>query len=102
MKTISHLFIGLLLLTGCSHRPQVNPNEFLIEGYISNLADSSIIQLHKPDGSLLKVVTLETAINGHFTLRDTLSYRLVRLCGILEMSMLCSELSTTRRKIFRY
>lgn len=73
MKTTSHLFIGLLLLTGCSHRPQVNPNEFLIEGYISNLPDSSIIQLHKPDGSLLKVVTSDTVINGHFTLRDTLS-----------------------------
>lgn len=74
MKNFTHLLLGLVLLAGCSNRPQVAPNESLIEGYIEELPDSSIVQLYEHDGRILKVAALDTAIHGHFTLRDTLSH----------------------------
>lgn len=73
MKTLSSLFLVFLLLTGCNHRPFVSPHEFLIEGSISELPDSSIVLLYKSEGRLLKQAASDTVFNGHFTFRDTVS-----------------------------
>lgn len=67
------LFLSLLLLAGCSKRPQVGPHEFLVEGCVKELPDSCIVQLFRPDGRILKVAAADTVIGGHFSFRDTVS-----------------------------
>ncbi len=73
MKKLTTLLSVILLIAGCSSHPQVEPDEFIIEGCIEGLSDSCIVQLYKPDGQLLKVVAFDTVIDGHFSFRDTIS-----------------------------
>ena len=51
----------------------VPENEYLIEGTIQNIPDSTVIMLLKPNGQLLVLEQKDTIINGSFSFRDTVS-----------------------------
>lgn len=86
MKKLTTLLSVILLIAGCSSHPQVEPDEFIIEGCIEGLSDSCIVQLYKPDGQLLKVVAFDTVIDGHFSFRDEIPFpasRNITLRGVV-------------------
>lgn len=69
-----HAFlIGFAGIVACSSNPSVPENEFLIEGKLTNVPDSSIIELRISDGRLLKEIARDTLINGTFMFRDTIA-----------------------------
>ena len=70
------LAIGTLGLCNCSFGPKVPEGQFLIEGELKNVPDSTIIELLKEDGKLLITVKKDTVINGTFSFRDTTSGKL--------------------------
>lgn len=74
---MKHRLILMAILTGalfsCSRQPSVPANEYLIQGKLSNVPDSTLIQLFKSDGTVLHCAFVDTLLNGTFTFRDTLS-----------------------------
>ncbi len=73
------------LFAGCSSTPKVSEGEFLIEGELTNVPDSTVIQLLKKDGKLLITVQKDTVVNGKFAFQDTISgtvpQKLLLLCA---------------------
>ena len=65
-------FATICLLAGCSDRSVVD-GEYLIEGIVRNIPDSTVINLMKSDGRVMTVVATDTVINGRFEFRDTIS-----------------------------
>lgn len=64
---------SLLMAGACSMNPSVPEGEFLIEGRLSNVPDSTIFSLMVEDGSVLKNIAKDTLIDGRFSFRDTIT-----------------------------
>ena len=64
---------ALLAVSACSFTPSVPDGEFLIQGKLANVPDSTVMELRILDGQLLKLVASDTLINGQFTFQDTLT-----------------------------
>ena len=73
-KKMKKFFVGLCavcLLVACA--PAVPDNEFLIEGRLEGVPDSTVIELCKLEYNLGQCVQQDTVIGGKFTFRDTIS-----------------------------
>lgn len=64
--------MSYMALPSCNTH-SVPENEYLIEGTIQNIPDSTVIMLLKPNGQLLVLEQKDTIINGSFSFRDTVS-----------------------------
>ena len=71
MKKIFAGLCAACLLVACA--PKVPDNEFLIEGHLEGVPDSTVITLYKFNSNLLQPVQGDTLIGGKFTFRDTIS-----------------------------
>ena len=72
IMTICFLLTGGLL-AGCSSTPKVPEGEFLMQGELTNVPDSTVILLLKENGNLLTTIQKDTVINGKFSFQDTIS-----------------------------
>ncbi len=77
-------FAAVCFSIGCTDR-SVGEGEYLIEGRIKNIPDSTVIELFKSDGRLMSVVARDTVIGGMFEFRDTVSEKPSQL-GIYSLS----------------
>ena len=77
MKFTAILFSSLLLglMMGSCHSGQKVPEgEFLIEGFVKNLPDSSVVSLCQSENrQYADIVTSDTVKDGMFVLRDTIT-----------------------------
>lgn len=76
MKTIhwlATLLIGGLAMNACTSEPKVPEGEFLIEGHLENVPDSTVIGLFKVTGLSGKSIAYDTVIGGRFSFRDTIT-----------------------------
>lgn len=71
MKKIFAGLCAVCLLVACA--PKVPDNEFLIEGCLEGVPDSTVIALYKLEHNLGQRVQQDTLIGGKFTFRDTIS-----------------------------
>lgn len=67
------LFASAFAVSSCSHTSKVQEGEYVIEGRIKDVPDSTVLELLKDKGNLLKPVHSAIVINGRFTFRDTIS-----------------------------
>ena len=72
-KWLASLLIGGLAISGCTSGPKVPEGEFLIEGYLENVPDSTVIGLFKVTGLSGKSVAFDTVVGGRFSFRDTIT-----------------------------
>ena len=86
MKIIKELAIIALtfISVGCTDR-SVGDGEYLIEGFVRNIPDSTVINLLKSEGRMMSLVAADTVIGGRFEFRDTISGEAARL-GICSFS----------------
>lgn len=63
---------GCLVMGGCVSRPEVPEGEFLVEGFLKNVPDSSVIGLYKEEGMMLRRIQQDTVIDGRFAFRDSI------------------------------
>lgn len=69
----SSLFLGLVT-SGCRAGQKVPEGEFLIEGWVKNLPDSSVVSLHQPENrQYAALLTSDTVTGGRFVIRDTIT-----------------------------
>lgn len=77
MKITTILFFSMLLgmvIGGCHSGQKVPEGEFLIEGFVKNLPDSSIVSLFQFENRKYAAVMLsDTVTDGRFVLRDTIT-----------------------------
>lgn len=67
------LFLGLMM-GSCHSGQKVPEGEFLIEGFVKNLPDSSIVSLCQSENrQYADIVTSDTVKDGMFVLRDTIT-----------------------------
>ncbi|MDR2147486.1 MAG: AhpC/TSA family protein [Tannerella sp.] len=59
-----------LLSVACSNREKLSDREFLIEGKISGLEDSTVIHLARLDGDMNEIIASNTVMNGRFTFKE--------------------------------
>ncbi len=59
------------LAAGCAPAPEVAESEYLIEGRLRNVPDSTVIRLVKEEGQLLRTIACDTVVGGRFSFRDT-------------------------------
>lgn len=71
MKKILGGLCAAGLLAACA--PSVPDNEYLIEGRLEGVPDSTVIALYDMNANLLQVVRQDTLMGGKFTFRDTIS-----------------------------
>lgn len=71
MKKIFAGLCAAYLLVACA--PKVPDNEYLIEGRLEGVPDSTVIALYRFNSNLLQPVQGDTLIGGKFTFRDTIS-----------------------------
>lgn len=71
MKKIFAGLCAACLLVACA--PKVPDNEYLIEGCLEGVPDSTVIILYKFNSNLRQPVQGDTLIGGKFTFRDTIS-----------------------------
>lgn len=71
MKKIFAGLCAACLLVACA--PKVPDNEYLIEGRLEGVPDSTVITLFASNSNLLQPVQSDTLIGGKFTFRDTIS-----------------------------
>lgn len=71
-------FAAICLLAGCAGKT-VGKNEYLIEGCVKTIPDSSVINLLKSDGQMMSVIANDTVFGGRFEFRDTVSHGSSRL-----------------------
>lgn len=74
----TRLFLPILLwveiiLGSCTSSPQVPAGTFLVEGFLKNVPDSTVLELMKEDGGLLKTLCKDTVIDGRFSFRDSIA-----------------------------
>ena len=74
MRIIRSVVIAavICLSVGCADR-SVGDGEYLIEGIVKNIPDSTVIDLLRVDGRMMSVVATDTVISGRFEFRDTVS-----------------------------
>lgn len=73
-EEMKKIFAGLCaacLLVACA--PKVPDNEYLIEGRLEGVPDSTVIALYEFNSNLLQEVQRDTLTGGKFTFRDTIS-----------------------------
>lgn len=77
MKITTILFFSMLLglvMGSCRTEQKVPDGEFLIEGFVKNLPDSSIVSLFQFENRKYAAVMLsDTVTGGRFVLRDTIT-----------------------------
>lgn len=77
MKITTILFFSMLLgmvIGGCHSGQKVPEGEFLIEGFVKNLPDSSIVSLFQFENRKYAAAMLsDTVTDGRFVLRDTIT-----------------------------
>lgn len=77
MKFTAILFSSLLLglmMGSCHSGQKVSEGEFLIEGFVKNLPDSSIVSLFQFENRQYAAAMLsDTVTGGRFVLRDTIT-----------------------------
>lgn len=77
MKPVSFFCLMAVLMTlsaaGCTGNSAPGDNEFIIEGYVNNIPDSSTITLFANYGNVGKSVAVDTVTGGRFMFRDTVS-----------------------------
>ena len=77
MKPVSFFRLMAALLTlsaaGCTGNPAPGDNEFIIEGYVKNIPDSSTVILFANYGNIGKSIARDTVTDGRFMFRDTVS-----------------------------
>lgn len=77
MKFTAILFSSLLLglmMGSCHSEQKVPEGEFLIEGFVKNLPDSSVVSLCQSENrQYADIVTSDTVKDGMFVLRDTIT-----------------------------
>ncbi len=61
------------ILFSCSRQPSIPANEYLIEGKLSNVPDSILVQLFEDHGTTRSCAFVDTLLGGTFTFHDTLS-----------------------------
>lgn len=59
------------LAAGCASTPEVAESEYLIEGRLRNVPDSTVVRLVKEEGQLLRTIACDTVVGGRFSFRDT-------------------------------
>lgn len=62
-----------MILAACASKPNVPEGEFLIQGKLTNVPDSTILYLYSNDIGPWKLVASDTVLNGVFTFRDTIT-----------------------------
>ena len=65
--------ICFALLGSCSPDPKVPEGEYLIEGELENVPDSTVVGLFKITGHSGKSIAYDTVIDGKFSFRDTIT-----------------------------
>ena len=77
MKLTAILFSSLLLglmMGSCHSGQKVSEGEFLIEGFVKNLPDSSVVSLCQSENrQYADIVISDTVKDGRFVLRDTVT-----------------------------
>ena len=77
MKPVSFFCLMAVFLAlsaaGCTGNSAPGDNEFIIEGYVNNIPDSSTITLFANYGNVGKSVAVDTVTGGRFMFRDTVS-----------------------------
>lgn len=69
------------MMGGCASRPEVPEGEFLIEGFLENVPDSSVVGLFTVTGHSGRSIAYDTVTGGRFSFRDTITSRKPRkLC----------------------
>ena len=64
--------VAIGLWAGCTGN-SVGDGEYLIEGLVRNIPDSTVINLFKNEGRMMSLVVSDTVIGGRFEFRDTIS-----------------------------
>lgn len=67
------LFATGIVLTNCTSTPKVPAGEYLIEGELKNVPDSTVIELLKTEGKMLVSIHKDTVIQGRFSFHDTIN-----------------------------
>ncbi|MFR9546145.1 MAG: TlpA disulfide reductase family protein [Rikenellaceae bacterium] len=70
--TLAIAALALLALSSCTQKPEVPQGMFLIKGTITNVPDSSIVELFQSDGRISQMTGQDTIINGKFEFSDSL------------------------------
>lgn len=70
---ITALLITGLFLHSCNFAPKVPEGEYLINGTLKNIPDSTVILLLKEEGRMLKTIHKDIVLQGKFTFHDTIS-----------------------------
>jgi hypothetical protein len=71
--SFSSLLLGLMM-GSCHSGQKVPEGEFLIEGFVKNLPDSSVVSLCQSENrQYADIVTSDTVKDGRFVLRDTVT-----------------------------
>ena len=65
-------FVAIGLWAGCAGN-SIGDGEYLIEGLVRNVPDSTVINLLKSEGRMMSLVASDTVIGGRFEFRDTIS-----------------------------
>ena len=63
---------GCLALGACTSGTSVSEGEYLVDGFLKNVPDSSVLSLYKEDGHLLRRVQQDTVMDGRFAFRDSI------------------------------
>ena len=64
--------VAIGLWAGCAGN-SIGDGEYLIEGLVRNIPDSTVINLFKNGGRMMSLVASDTVIGGRFEFRDTIS-----------------------------
>ena len=62
-----------LALSSCNSDPKVPEGEYLIEGELENVPDSTVVGLFKITGHSGRSIAYDTVIDGKFSFRDTIT-----------------------------
>lgn len=76
MKTKLFFPFSLMVLIafgGCSFRPSIPANEFLLQGTLTQVPDSTVIELRIEEGQLYKLLAKDILVQGKFEFRDTIT-----------------------------
>lgn len=70
LKTIS---LSLLSIIVAATATAAEPGRFTITGHVTNVPDSTVVELCREEGRMLKTVALDTIIDGRIFFSDTIS-----------------------------
>ena len=102
IMTICFLLTGGLL-AGCSSTPKVPEGEFLMQGELANVPDSTVILLLKENGNLLTTIQKDTVIKRKFYFpryhQAVVNPKNYSYYPMIKDSPACAECMDTIRKI---